>query len=230
MRHSGQLLFLCLVLSSGATGAVQGQDNQISKRQIRVVIAPFYDWDGPKVEVGEYGKEIAASDAKSIVSLSVNLKKQREKLKIETMYVLAIRLYDLGQKDESVYWFYSAQYRAKVFAAVLDKKSIGGIGDHTYELTKAHIAFFVTSGMYINGYAFGKLDMLEQTILKVIDEGKKLPNFSAIYPTIKFIDSKTWQESNSENRSKLESLLEYIKKNRSLIKKQRTENGIEEKF
>ena len=76
-------------------------------------VTPYYDSNGPKVSVGEHSKKLANADAKSISQLSADLKKEKDKLRAEVMYVTAIRLYDLGQKDEAVYWFYTAQYRAR---------------------------------------------------------------------------------------------------------------------
>ncbi len=76
-----------------------------------VDVAPFYDSRGLKISVGEYSKELASADSRTILQISNNLKKEKDRLRAEVMYVAAIRLYDLSQKDEAVYWFYTAQYR-----------------------------------------------------------------------------------------------------------------------
>ena len=78
------------------------------------------------------------------------------------MYVAAIRLYDLGHKDEAVYWFYTAQYRARVFTSILDKENVGTIGSEAFELKQAYASFNQLAGEYINGYAFGELPKLKK--------------------------------------------------------------------
>jgi len=108
------------------------------------------------------------------------------------MYVAAIRLYDLGHKDEAVYWFYTAQYRARVFTSILDKENVGTIGSEAFELKQAYASFNQLAGEYINGYAFGELPKLKKTLLKVVDEGKSLPKFGVVYPKVKFVDEEKW--------------------------------------
>src|SRR5436190_3567590 len=110
----------------------------------------------------------------------------------KVMYVAAIRLYDLGHKDEAVYWFYTAQYRARVFTSILDKENVGTIGSEAFELKQAYASFNQLAGEYINGYAFGELPKLKKTLLKVVDEGKSLPKFGVVYPKVKFVDEEKW--------------------------------------
>jgi hypothetical protein len=42
-----------------------------------------------------------------------------------TMMVLAIRLYDIGERDEAVFWFYAAKARTIVLLEVLDMPQSG---------------------------------------------------------------------------------------------------------
>jgi len=66
-----------------------------------------------------------------------------------TMMVLAIRLYDVGLRDDSVFWFYAAKDRFVTLAGVSDTKSI--------ELAQVEDAvknFAFLAGPIINGYAF----------------------------------------------------------------------------
>jgi hypothetical protein len=65
------------------------------------------------------------------------------------MMVLAIRLYDAGLRDDSVFWFYVAKDRYIVMSEVLDVK--------TPQLALADEAvrnFATLAGPVINGYAF----------------------------------------------------------------------------
>jgi hypothetical protein len=197
---------------------------------MEIYITPYYHYDGPKVSVGRYSKQLASADAKAILQITNMLKKEKDGLRAEVMYVAAIRLYDLGQKDEAVYWFYTAQYRARVFSAILDKGKIGSIGSEAFELKQAYNAFNELAGIYINGYAFGDLPKLEKALTKVVGEGKSLPKYREIYPTVGFVPVAIWPEKNEEVSNGLSKFIEYIKTNADSIKEKRKKNGIEGKY
>jgi len=66
-----------------------------------------------------------------------------------TMMVLAIRLYDVGLRDDAVFWFYVAKDRYIILSEVLNVK--------TPQLAQADDAvrnFATLAGPVINGYAF----------------------------------------------------------------------------
>lgn len=207
-----------------------GKAKDTQKPPIPIYVTPYYESDGLKISVGDFSKKLAEADAKSILPLTGELKKERDKLRAEVMYVAAIRLYDLGHKDEAVYWFYTAQYRGRVFSSILDKDKIGGIDSEAFELKQAYGAFHQLAGTYINGYAFGELEKLEKTLTKVIDEGKSLPKFAEIYPNVKFAETETWAGKNEEVSAGLKKLIDTIKTKADFIKEQRKKNGIEGKY
>jgi hypothetical protein len=86
-------------------GASQDGDkmDKVGQPAMPIYITPFYDSKGLKIEVGEKSKKLAGADSKTILEISTELKKEKDKLRAEVMYVTAIRLYDLGHKDEAVY-------------------------------------------------------------------------------------------------------------------------------
>jgi hypothetical protein len=217
------------VLVAGASEEGDKKEND-GRPGMPIYVTPFYDSKGLKVSVGENSKKLASADAKTILDVSTELKKEMNQLRAEVMYVVAIRLYDLGRKDEAVYWFYTAQYRARVFTAILDKEKVGTIGSEAFELKQAYQSFNQLAGEYINGYAFGELPKLEKTLLKVVEEGKSLPKFGDVYPKVKFVDDQKWAEKNEEVLKGLSDLVEFIKSNADSIKEQRKKNGIEGKY
>ena len=223
------LTFVSFVLA-GASKAGDKKEKSGGQPAMPISITPFYDSTGPKVSVGASSKKLARANARSILDVTAELEKERDKLRPEVMYVAAIRLYDLGHKDEAVYWFYTAQYRARVFTSILDKENVGGIGSEAFELKHAYVAFRQLAGEYINGYAFGDLPKLEKTLLKVVDEGKSLPKFGDVYPKVKFIEEAKWAENTKEVSKGLSVLIEYIRTNADSIKQQRKKNGIEGKY
>jgi len=218
---------LCAV---SAISAQEGKDRPKKRDPMPVYVTPYYDSKGPKVEVGEFSKKLASADAKSVLELAAEMKKEKEKVRTEAMFVLAIRLYDLGHKDDAVYWFYTAQFRARLFAMILDKEKIGGIGAPAFELRAAFGAFQQLSGEYINGYAFGELPKLEKTLAAVLNENKKVADYSKIYPDVKFVSTTSWAEKNTEVSTGLEKLVDLIKTKADFIKEQRKKNGIEGKY
>ena len=222
-----------LLISTVAVGFSQnpGEQQKASTRPpMPVYITPFYDSDGTKISVGEHSKKLADADAESILDIAAELKKEKDKLRAEVMYVTAIRLYDLGHKDEAVYWFYTAQYRARVFNSMLDQGKMGGIGTEAFELNHAYNAFNQLAGVYINGYAFGDLTRLERTLGLVVEEGKSVPKLAEVYPKVRFSPEETWAGKHQKESKGLVGLIEYIKKNTDSIKEQRKKNGIEGKY
>jgi hypothetical protein len=81
-----------------------------------------------------------------------------------TLMVLAIRLYDVGLRDDAVFWFYAAQARYIVMSEVLDVK--------TQMLAQAEDAmrsFTTLAGPVINGYAFCDLAKQKALHAKAVD-------------------------------------------------------------
>jgi hypothetical protein len=216
------------VVAGGASQEGGDKGKATGRPAMPIYVTPYYDSDGLKISIGENSKKLAGADAKTILQVCADLKKEKDKLRVEVMYVAAIRLYDLGYKDEAVYWFYSAQYRARVFSSILD--GVGFIGSEAFELKQAYNAFYQLAGEYINGYAFGELPKLEKTLEKVAEEGKSLPKFSTIYPKVNFAPEESWAEKNKEVSKGLSGLIEHIKTNADSIKEQRKKNGIEGKY
>ncbi len=221
-------LLMLLATAASQDGGKKDKDN--GRRAMPIYITPFYDSRGLNVAVGEKSKKLASADAKTILELSTALKREKDKLRAEVMYVTAIRLYDLGHKDDAVYWFYTAQFRARVFSGILDKEKVGTIGSEAFELNKAYASFNQLAGVFINGYAFGELPKLEKTLLKVVEESRSLPKFGDVYPKVKFVEQEKWEGVNREVSNGLTGLIAFIKTNAEMIKEQRKKNGIEGKF
>ena len=195
-----------------------------------VYITPYYNSEGPEINVGTHSKDLAAATAESIIDLSAKMKADWETLSVATMYVMSIRLYDLGRKNDAVYWFYSAQFRMRLLRSLLSDDSIGEIGSEGFELIHAHKAFHQLAGEYINGYGFGDLHTLEETVRLVKSENGHPPKFKTIYPDLQFIDEQSWPGKNKEVSDAIDFLLDYISNNADDIKAKRKANGIEGKY
>jgi len=146
------------------------------------------------------------------------------------MYVAAIRLYDLGFRKESIYWFYSAQYRGRLLATLIDQEKMGNMGDPGFELFHAQNAFQQLVGPYINGYAFGDIDQLIPIIERVQKEGKTVPDLTKIYPSVIFKKKSEWDAGNKGLNEGLTKLLMTLRDQKETIKQQRIERGMEARF
>ena len=158
------------------------------------------------------------------------MKKDWEQLTFPELYVAAIRLYDLGYRKEAVYWFYSAQYRGRQFGILLDQSKMGSIGSPGFELLQAQNAFFQLVGPYINGYAFGDMDGLVKVVERVQKEGRRIPDLQTTYPNVAFRSKSEWEPANTDLADGMGKLISTLKEKKDDIRRQRIQQGIEEKF
>jgi hypothetical protein len=130
-------------------------------RSVGIYVEPFYRSaqmpDGrPQVTVGKQYNDLLASNKREDILAARDLIVAKPQLVTPmVLMVLAISLYDVGLRDEAVFWFYAAKDRHIVMADVLDVK--------TQQLAQADDAvrsFATLAGPVINGYAF--CDLAEQ--------------------------------------------------------------------
>jgi len=210
-------------------GLVAGQ-TITDPAHIEVYITPYYNSNGPAIEVGRFSSGLAAKSESEFLATIAKMKQSWETLNFPELYVAAIRLYDLGFRKDSIYWFYSAQYRGRLFATVIDQNKMGSIGNAGFELFQAQNAFQQLVGPYINGYAFGDIDQLVPIIERVQREGKVVPELTKIYPGVVFKPKSEWDAGNKGLNEGLTKLLITLKNEKASIKQQRVERGMEAKF
>src|ERR1041385_2751720 len=217
-----------LVVVVSASIAV-GQ-NIIDPAHIEVYVTPYYNSKGPVIDVGRFSGGLAAKSESEFVATISKMKESWDTLNFPETYVAAIRLYDLSFRKESIYWFYSAQYRGRLFATLIDRDRMGSMGDPGFELFQAQNAFQQLVGPYINGYAFGDIDQLIPIIERVQREGKTVPDLAKIYPRVAFKPKSEWDTGNKGLNEGLTKLLLTLRNEKASIKKQRIEHGMEAKF
>jgi hypothetical protein len=124
-------------------------------KQIGIYVTPFYQsaktpGGVPQVAVGTQFNDLLASNKREdILAARDVIVAKPATVTPMTMMVLAIRLYDVGLRDDAVFWFYAAKDRYIVMSEVLDTK--------TQLLAQADDAvksFATLAGPVINGYAF----------------------------------------------------------------------------
>src|SRR5438034_8752221 len=220
---------IALVVFVGCAGLAAGQ-TITDPSHIEVYITPYYNSKGPAIDVGPFSGGLAAKNESEFVATIAKMKKSWDTLNFAETYVAAIRLYDLGFRKKSIYWFYSAQYRGRLFASLIDRDKMGSIGDPGFELFQAQNAFQQLVGPYINGYAFGDIDQLIPIIEKVQREEKTVPDLTKIYPRVAFEPKSEWDTGNKALNEGMTRLLVTLKNEKTSIKQQRIERGMEAKF
>jgi hypothetical protein len=224
-----KLNLIALLVFIGCAGPGAGQ-TITAPAHIEVYVTPFYNSKGPTIDVGHFSSGLAAKNESEFVATIAKMKKSWDTLNFPETYVAAIRLYELGFRKESIYWFYSAQYRGRLFASLIDRDKMGSIGDPGFELFQAQNAFQQLVGPYINGYAFGDIDQLVAIIEKVQREGKLVPDLTKIYPRVTFKPKSEWDARNKGLNEGLTKLLVTLKNEKASIKQQRIEHGMDAKF
>ena len=213
-----------------ASLALNAAEPEINPSHIDVYVTPYYNSKGPEISVGRFSSGLASTKEADFLTTIAEMKKDWDRLTFPELYVGAIRLYDLGYRKEAVYWFYSAQYRGRQFGVILDQAKMGSIGSPGFELLHAQNAFYQLVGPYINGYAFGDIDDLAKIVERVQKEGRHIPDLQAAYPGVTFKNKSEWQSANTELNDGMNQLLSMLKEKKDDIRRQRIQQGIEEKF
>ena len=139
-------------------------------KSIDLYVQPYYNSakgsDGkPLVSVGKTFDGLLGSSKREDIVAAMDLVRAKPQLITPmTMMVLAIRLYDVGLRDNSVFWFYAAKDRYLALSNVVDVEAAG-----LSEIESAIGAFAELAGPVINGYAFCDLKKQEATELSAIE-------------------------------------------------------------
>ncbi|MFO1317545.1 MAG: hypothetical protein U1F58_18285 [Burkholderiales bacterium] len=122
---------------------------------IGIYVTPYYeaarDAGGtPKVAVAKaYDALLASTRADDIARVRDDIAKNSALLTPMTLMVLAIRLYDVGLRDDAVFWFYAAKNRYFTLDGVADVRT-----PQLAQVEDAVRSFATLAGPVINGYAF----------------------------------------------------------------------------
>ena len=222
------LLVLCAV--SVAWFPLEAAESVSDASHIDVYVTPYYNSKGPSVTIGRFSSGLASAKEDEFLVTITKMKKDWDQLTFPELYVAAIRLYDLGYRKEAVYWFYTAQYQGRQFGVLLDQSKMGSIGSPGFELLQAQNAFFQLVGPYINGYAFGDTDGLVKVVERVQTEGRRIPALQTTYPDVTFRSKSEWNTANTDLADGMSKLISMLKEKKDDIKRQRIQQGIEEKF
>jgi hypothetical protein len=102
-----KLKLIALLVFIGWAGLVAGQ-TITDPAHIEVYVTPYYNSKGPTIDVGPFSSGLAAKNEPEFIATIQKMKKSWDTLNFPETYVGAIRLYDLGFRKESIYWFDSS--------------------------------------------------------------------------------------------------------------------------
>ena len=124
-------------------------------RHVGIYVTPYYEaahepGGTPRVAVAKaYDALLASSRREDVVRARDGIAKDNALLTPMTLMVLAIRLYDVGLRDDSVFWFYAAKNRYFTLEGVADVRA-----PQLAQVEDAVRNFAALAGPVINGYAF----------------------------------------------------------------------------
>lgn len=214
-------IFLLVCMSAFAKG---------NKESIGIYVTPYYDSNKPSVNVGKYSKGLASKNEKIFSETILKMKKNLAQLNSLELYVASVRLYDMGFRDESVYWFYLAQMQSRVFANILDKQKVGKMGSFSFELYHANSSFYQLSGPFINGYAYKDMDKLVKILNSIKTKTTTLNQMKSLYPKAVFISTKEANKAIKGVYVGLDNYIELIKKDGKETQQKREKNGITKEY
>jgi hypothetical protein len=145
-------------------------------RRIAIYVQPYYEAARtpdvpPRVSVGPtYDDLLASMKKEDIIKARDMVEADPRVVTPMTMMVLVIRLYDMGLRDDAVFWFYAAKARYITLEDVIDIRMSGLIAPG-----EAVKSFAVLAGPVINGYAFCDHAKQHATNIKAIEWAEQNP-------------------------------------------------------
>jgi hypothetical protein len=119
MNRTKIKLLPMILLAAGATvAAAIAAAAQTSNRQIDLYVTPYYESakaaaGHPTVAVATaFDTQLSSNKREDILAVRDAIQDQSKLITPMTLMVLAIRLYDVGLRDDAVFWFYVAKDRA----------------------------------------------------------------------------------------------------------------------
>jgi hypothetical protein len=230
------LIVFALAATCAAVSAAEPEKNLEPVKRIEIYVTPYYESaetsDGaPQVAVGrKFDALLSSNKREDILAARDLVEAAPQKVTPMTMMVLAIRCYDVGLRDDAVFWFYVAKERAATMGDVLDMKSPA-----LFEANQAIGAFATLAGPVINGYAFCDLAKQKAARTKALAWVEK-----NTYETLFILQAPAKLGDRRENlktaleaaRERMRKEQEYLAKPETveMFKKTRAENGLDKKF
>jgi len=213
-------------------GSAAANDGKV--RSIDIYVTPYYSANTGKAE---YVKVYDKID-NLLLSGKVEDFKKAEKIVQDapqmvspiTLFVLSARAYDLGLRDDAVFWFYNAKNRAILLRGVINLDD-----DRFSEVKSAIGAFIKLVGDVVNPYAFCDIKKQQDIAAKSLEWSKAniyeamfLPEFPSRHEDRKVALAKGIEALEARNKKEKEHFMDET--NLETFKALRKANNIDEKF
>jgi hypothetical protein len=127
----------------------------------------------------------------------------------------------MDEKDEAAYWYYTAQFRKIIFIEMQEGEQDTPASD----ISQALESFNALSGEWINDYAGDYLELLLQTLQRVIRECSQMCYMQHTYPFVQFKPEKEQALFVERIVENIEAYCKSIITNKDGILRQQNENG-----
>lgn len=227
MKILGFLAALCLSIGSAAA-------NDGKVRSVDIYVTPYYSANAGKAEfvkvydkIDDLLKSGKVEDFKKAEKIVQDAPQMVSPI---TLFVLSARAYDLGLRDDAVFWFYVAKNRAILLRGVIDME-----GEKFTDVVAAIGAFMKLVGDVVNPYAFCDIKKQQDIADKALEWTKKnayeamfSPEFSSPHEDRKAALAKGIEKLESRNKKEKDYFLDKDKL--AKFKAMRKQNGTDEKF
>ena len=205
-------------------------------KHIGIYVIPYYEAaetpnGKPRVAVAKaYDAQLASNKREDIIAVRDAIQAEPELITPMTLMVLAIRLYDVGLRDEAVFWFYVAKNRYFTMVKVLNMKD-----SRLSDAATAVRDFAVLAGPFINSYAFCDFAKQGATALKAIEWTEKHPYealFMTMLPALPSDRNENLKKAIVGIKESYDEERQYLAnpKNQEEMAKKRKENNVPEQF
>jgi len=205
-------------------------------RHIGIFVSPYYQSaqtpEGyPVVNVAKaFDNQLASNKREDILAVRDAIQAQPQLVTPMTLMVLAIRLYDVGFRDDAVFWFYVAKNRYLAMAGVLDVKS-----PSLAQVEDTIRNFAILAGPFFNSYAFCDLSKQREANLNSITWIEQHPYevmYMAQLPALPGDRAENLKKSIADIKARARKEAQYFDdpKNLDEFNRKRKENHVPEQF
>lgn len=181
MRRMKNLLGFATALAIAA--ALCGGCATTDAARIPLTVMPYYSSEPLEINVGKFSDKLLVDNPQEMLETAKIIATQLNNVPIETLYVLATRLYDLDQKIPAAYWFYDAQARTKILQKIVNDGTFdeNGAQQPIADKMKALNTFQDVLGGYINEVVEGQPETWGQIIATVTKDVQNLDCKALLY-------------------------------------------------
>jgi hypothetical protein len=206
-------------------------------KRVAIYVTPYYESSrnpegAPRVAIGskELDALLASPRVEDIARARDLIATNNRMLTPMTLMVLAIRLYDVGLRDDAVFWFYAAKNRYATLAIVADVRA-----RQLVQVEDAVRNFATLAGPVINGYAFcdvGNQQKIAASALQWVIDNPYCALFLPQVPAQPGDRSRNLDRALAELKDSVAKERAYLGQaaNVAQLQRQRRENGTDQKY